>query len=101
MSLLCGSCFYGASVHGMSPSNINNYMTAIRSMYIVYGQDTSFMRDQRIPLFIKGITINRPLKPALPLLIDEHILLDIIKMVQTLDHPILFQALYLLCFSHS
>ena len=35
--------------HGMSPSNIKNYMTAIRSMCIIYGQDTAFMRDQRIP----------------------------------------------------
>ena len=41
--------------HGMSPSNINNYTTAIRSMCIVYGQDTSFMQDQRIPLVIKAL----------------------------------------------
>ena len=71
--------------HGMSPSNINNYMTAIRSMCIIYGQNTAFMRDQRIPLFIKVITINRPLRPSLPLIIDDHILLDMIRIIQNLE----------------
>ena len=81
--------------YGMSPSNINNYMTAIRSMCIIYGQDTAFMRDQRIHLFIKAITINRPLKPSLP---HDHILLDMIQIIENLEHPIVYQALYLLCF---
>ena len=82
----------------MSPSNINNYMTAVRSMRIIYGQDTAFMRDQRIPLFIKAITINRPLKPSLPLIIDDHIFLHMIRIIQNLEYPIVYQALYLLCF---
>ena len=30
---------------GMSTANITNYMTAIRSMYIMYGMDTACMRD--------------------------------------------------------
>ena len=67
-------------------------------MLIVNGQDTSFMRNQRIPLFIKAITINRPVKPSLPLIIDEHILLDMIKIIQKLEYPVIFQALDLLCF---
>ena len=33
---------------GMSPSNVTNYMRAIRSMCIVYGQDTSFMIDHSL-----------------------------------------------------
>ena len=82
--------------YGMSPSNINKYITAIRSMCIVYGQDTSFMRDQRVPLFIKAITINRPLKHSLPLVIDDHIPLDVIRIIQNLEYPIVYQALYLL-----
>ena len=84
--------------HGMSPSNINNYMTAIRSMCIIYDQDTAFMRDQRIPLFIKGLTINRPLQPFLPMVLDEHILMDMLQIIKQLDFPVIYQALYVLCF---
>ena len=42
-------------LHGssMSPANIN-YMTAIRSMCIMYGRDTIFMRDQWKPMFVKA-----------------------------------------------
>ena len=32
----------------MSPSNITNYITEIRSMYIVYGLDTTEFSDKRI-----------------------------------------------------
>ena len=84
--------------HGMSPSNINNYVTAIRSMCIIYGQDTAFMRDQRIPLFIKAITINRPLQPSLPMVLDDHILMDMLQISKQLDYSVIYQALYLLCF---
>ena len=56
------------------------------------------MRDQRIPLFIKAITINRPLQPSLPLIIDDHILLDMLQIIKNLEHAIIYQALYLLCF---
>ena len=73
------SSFNRVTMYDIRPINYNIYLDAC-------------------PLFIKAIIINRPLKPALPLLIDEPILLDIVQMVQTLDHPILFQALYLLCF---
>ena len=84
--------------YGMSHSNINNYRTAIRTMCIIYGQDTAFMRDQRIPLFIKSITINRPLKSSLPLIIDDHIPVHMIQIIQNLEYSIVYQALYLLCF---
>ena len=109
-----GLGFYRAFGCGMSPSNINNYMTAIRSMCIVYDKDTSFMRDQRIPLFIKAITINRPFiylgfyvafnsvqvisRRVVGLVIDDYVLLDMIKIIENLEYPIVYQALYLLCF---
>ena len=50
---------------GMSPDNITNHITGIRSMSIVYGIDTTPFRDQRIPLFIKSLKINNihPMPP--------------------------------------
>ena len=50
---------------GMSAANITNHLTAIRSMLIIYNCDASAFRDQRIPLFIKSVKINRPVQPVL------------------------------------
>ena len=60
---------------GMSPDNITNHITGIRSMSIVYGIDTTPFRDQRIPLFIKSLKINRPLAPVVKILIDHTLFL--------------------------
>ena len=47
-------------ISGMSASNIANYLTAIRSIMIIYSLETGCLRDQRIPLFIKALKINIP-----------------------------------------
>ena len=83
---------------GMSPSNITNFLTAIRSMYIAYGLDTMSLREQRIPMFIKAITINRSLDPSLPITIDENILANILQVTHQLPHAMVYQSFYLLCF---
>ena len=46
-----------------SPANISNYITGIRAMYIVNGLHTQAFREERLPLFIKSLTINAPLTP--------------------------------------
>ena len=83
---------------GMSAANITNHLAAIRSMLIIYNCDASAFRDQRIPLFIKAVKINRPLQPAIKSLIDEHILLSMVLACDTLPNPVLFKALYLFSF---
>ena len=82
---------------GCSASNITNYITALRSMCILLACNTATFRDNRIQMFVKAITINRPLEPVLYLPIDE-ILLSIVEACEDLPHPIVFKALYLLCF---
>ena len=59
---------------GMSPDNTTNHTTGIRSMSIVYGINTTPFRDQKIPLFIKSLKINRPLAPVVKILIDQTLL---------------------------
>ena len=49
---------------GMSPDNITNHITGIRSMSIMYGINTAPFRDQRIPLCVKSLKINRSLAPV-------------------------------------
>ena len=83
---------------GMSPDNITNHITGIRSMSIIYGIDTTPFRDQRIPLFIKSLKINRPLAPVVKILIDQTLLLQIVTVSAHLQSPLVYIALYLLAF---
>ena len=84
---------------GMSPDNIVNHLTAVRSLSIIYAIDTSPFRDNRISLFIKSLKINRRFQPKLTLVVDEHHLLSMITVSQHLPNPLLFTALYLFCFN--
>ena len=83
---------------GMSPDNITNHITGIRSMSIVYGIDTTPFRDQRIPLFTKSLKVNRPLAPVVKILIDHTLLLQIVTVSAQLQFPLVYTALYLLAF---
>ena len=84
--------------NGMSPSNITNYVTGIRALYILYGPDTQPFRDQRIPLFIKALQINRPLKPTIVLSLDVELLQHIVDVSLQLQFPLVFKSLYLFFF---
>ena len=83
---------------GMSPDNITNHITAIRSISIIYGLDTAPFRDQRITLFIKSLKINRPLAPAVKLVTDHILLLQIVTVSAHLQYPLVYKSLYLLAF---
>ena len=82
---------------GMSASNIINHLTAIRSMCIIYNCDSTPFRDNRIPLFVKAMKLNRPLQPKLHFVI-EALLEAIILACSLLHSPLVFKALYLLAF---
>ena len=64
-------------------------------MYIVNGLDTQAFRDERLPLFIKSLTINAPLAPKVQNLISVDLLQKIVKSDK---NPYIFQPLYLLAF---
>ena len=83
---------------GISPSNITNYITAIRSMLILNGCNTAPFQDQRIPLFVKAIKINRPLDPVFHLTLDHVLLQKIVTAFDQFLHSILFKALYTFAF---
>ena len=84
--------------NGMSPSNITNYITGIRAFHILYGLNTDQFRDQRIPLFVKALQINRPLKPTIVLALDVNLLEQILGACQQLQFPVVFKSLYLFFF---
>ena len=85
-------------ISDMSASNIANYLTAIRSIMIIYGLETGCLRNQRIPLFIKALKINRPLKPHLPVSMDYETLLEIVTVAEALPLSVVYVPLYLLAF---
>ena len=74
---------------GFSASNITNYVTALGSMCILLACNTAPFRDNRIQMFVKAITINRPLEPVLYLPIDEMLLSRIVEACGDLPHPLL------------
>ena len=84
---------------GMSRDNITNHLAAARAMFIIYGYNTAPFRDQRIPLFIRSLKINRPFTPKIQLLIDDTLLLKIVTVSAQLQFPLVYKALYLVAFS--
>ena len=83
---------------GMTAANITNYLTAIRSCCIIYNIDITPFRDNRIPLFIKSIKINRSFQPSSKVIIDKNVLDSICKVCSHLPFPEVFLALYLLAY---
>ena len=83
---------------GMSPDNIVNHLSAVRSLSIIYACDTSAFRDHRIPIFIKSLKINRLFQPKIKLLVDEDLLLRIVTVAHHLPNSQVFIPLYLFCF---
>ena len=61
-------------LHQFKHSAMVNYVTAIRTMLLVYGQSRQYFRDKRISLFLKAIKINRPFQPKVAPSFDEHLL---------------------------
>ena len=86
--------------HGMSASNtcISSHITATRMMLIIYNCDIAAFWDQRIPLFIKSVKINRIFQRELHFVIDEEVLKQIVSKCYLLQSPQTFTALYLFTF---
>ena len=76
---------------GMTAANITNHLTAIRSYCIIYSIDTTPFRDNRLPLFIKSIKINRPFQPLSNSIIDENLLDSICNVCSYLPFPQVFK----------
>ena len=83
---------------GLSQANISNNLAGIRAMFIVYGLNTAPFKDERVPLFIKSLKINAPLSLRGQKIISIQVLEQIVATSQTLQHPLLFQTLYLFTF---
>ena len=80
---------------GLSHANIPNHMAGIRAFFIIYGLQTSFFKDERIPLFIKALRMNAPLTLKPTKTISIQMLHQILQVCDTLQTSVVFKALYL------
>ena len=85
---------------GLFHANISNHMVGIRASFIIYGLQTSFFKDERIPLFIiiKALRMNVPLTLKPTRTISIEMLHQILQICDTLQIPVVFKALYLFTF---
>ena len=79
-----------------STSKNTNCLTALRSVCIIFGCDINPFKDNRIELFIKGVTMNRPLETGFYLFIDEHLLCRVCGLV-TKSHTLWFSKHCIYC----
>ena len=82
----------------VSPAGISKYLAGIRAQCIVFDLDTSYFQHHQIQYFLRSLKINRPLQPRIHTNIDIHLLTNLIHMTDTLEHPNLFKALYILAY---
>ena len=59
------------------------------------------LRDQKIPLFITSLKLNRSFAPRLSMVIDETLLLKLVTASAQLQFPEVYRPLYLLAFFSS
>ena len=77
---------------------MQNYLAALRFLYILHGLDTSPFRDQRLNLYVKAIQLQAPFTPKRVNLLDIEVLQQIIHQCDYFQFPMVFKALYLLLF---
>ena len=82
----------------ITSAHMQNYLAALRSLYILHGLDTSPFRDQRLALYIKATQLQAPFTPKRVNLLDIHVLEQIIQQCDYFQFPIIFKTLYLLLF---
>ena len=84
--------------NGYSHMNIANNISAIKSMFVVYGLDIPHFQDPRIALFLNSVKNNATFVPDIKPLIDIDTLANISLLAITMPHPFIFKTLYLFCF---
>ena len=82
----------------LSESNISNNMAALINLHIIHGQPTLAFKDERIPLFLKSLKLNRVFAPKVAPVLTTELLLQIVKACEAFEHPIVYKGLYLFTF---
>ena len=85
-------------LNNISTDHIANYIAALRAFHIVSALQTDSFQDKRIPLFLKALKMQTPLRIPVRSHVDVELLSSIIALCDSLPHSHIFKALYLLCY---
>ena len=84
--------------NGVKVSQMANYLSAIKSTFIIYGLDVSCFTDQRLKLYQRAVQIHAPLAVKLNKIIDIALLKQIVHQCDLTYMGQIFKAVYLLSF---
>ena len=84
--------------NSISAANIENYLSAVKTLTAKYGLSVAYFSDQRIQMFIKALKINRPLHLVTSASIDEHTLQKILLECDKFPHSVVYKSLYSFAF---
>ena len=84
--------------NSISASNIENCLSAIKTVTAKYGLTVAHFLDQRIQMFIKALKTNRPLHLSTTAYIDEHVLEQILLQCDNYDNAAVYKSLYSFAF---
>ena len=82
----------------ISKATIANYVSAIKHNFIIYGLDYHTCSHPKLAMFLKAMSINRPLNLKVQGIIDIPLLKLMVVTCDSLVHPKVYKALYLLAF---
>ena len=81
-------------LHGnsISASNIENYLSAIKTVTAKYGLPVSHFADQRIQMFIRALKFNSPLHLTAISHLDEKVLEQILHQYDKYNDPYIYKG---------
>ena len=97
--LLCFmECLY---YNGVKHSQMANYLSAIKSKFIIFGLDVACFSDHRLKYYQKAVQLHAPFHVKLNKIIDVTLLKKIVSQCDLTYMGQIFKGLYLLSFSRS
>ena len=84
--------------NAISPANLCNYLTAVKTMFVLYGLPTKAFEDPRISYYVKSTRKLAPLRVTLRQVFTTDMLLDLCKACDSTPNGKIFKAAYLLGF---
>ena len=94
--LLCFlECLY---YNGVKHPHMANYLSAIKSKFIIFGLDVACFSDHRLKYYQKAVQLHAPLQVKLNKIIDVKLLKEIVAQCDLTYMGQIFKGLYLLSF---
>ena len=82
----------------ISPSNIANYISAVKTTLAMYGVSTISFYDRRIRLFQKSLRMTKQLMVKIKKIIDIDMLKDIVAICDSMWMGQIYKVIYLVAF---